>query len=230
MNEDNLEIQRALLDVAAFRRALDRNEGDQIDSKLVGVTLQANLMFHSIAFASSLALCLVELVTSGSMAQTLLAGAQSGELRQFGVGIMGFVLAGLLVTLYFILWRAARVEGEDVGTYIARNFKYVKNLSLISDLLMKFMTVALLVLAGRAEWVGPALIAFTGDYLLQGRFFAFPTKLSLALGIACLALAAYQFTAGSASLLIPLAVFALVAGLSTARLAFRFQRQATLQG
>ncbi len=230
MSENEFEIQRALLDIAAFRRALDRNEGDPLDSKLVGVTLQANMLVHSIAFAAALALCLVELTTNGSMAATLLAGSQSSELREFGIGIMGFVLAGLLVALYFVLWRAARTEGEELGTYISRNFRYVKNLSLISDLAIKFMTVALLVWAGRADWVGPVLIAFTGDYLLQGRFFAFPTKLALPLGAACLSLAVYQFAVGSSSLLIPLAAFALIAGLSTGRLFARVRGQAAPQG
>jgi hypothetical protein len=110
-------------------------------------------------------------------------------------------------------------------SYITRNFKYVKNLSLISDLLMKFITLSLLLLAGKAEWMAPVLMAFTGDYLLQGRFFTLPTQISAVLGIGCLASALTQFASSSHELLIPLGVFAFITSISMARLSIRYQQQ-----
>jgi len=62
-----------------------------------------------------------------------------------------------------------------MNAYIVRNFIYIKNLSLISDLLMKFIALSLAILAGKPEWIAPLLAAFTGDYLLQNRFFTLPT-------------------------------------------------------
>ena len=228
MSGANFDIQKALADIAVIRRALNQADQDQMDSRLVGVTLDANLLLQAVAFMSALALCLLEIASGNAITQTLMLGGQIDEFRRFGIGLMGFILLGLLITLYFVLWRAALHNGEDMGSYITRNFKYVKNLSLISDLLMKFITLALLLLAGKAEWVAPVLMAFTGDYLLQGRFFTLPTKTSVVIGIGCLALAIAQFLSGSSALLLPLGVFAFIAGLSTARLAFRFQQQRTV--
>jgi len=228
MSNADFDIQKALSDIAVIRRALNQADQDQIDSRLVGVTLDANLLIQAVAFVTALSLFLIEFASGNAITQTLMTGGQLDEFRRFGIGMMGFILFGLLVTLYFVLWRAALHNGEDMGSYITRNFKYVKNLSLISDLLMKFITLALLLLAGKAEWVAPVLIAFTGDYLLQGRFFTLPTRTSVVLGIGCLALAIAQFASGSVALLVPLGVFALIAGLSTARLAIRYQQQKTV--
>lgn len=228
MSSANFDVQKALGDIALIRRTLDQSEQDQLDSRLVGVTLEANLLLQTLAFASALLLVLLEVMSGHSITHTLMTGNQVDEFRRFGIGIMGFILVGLLITLYFVLWRAAIHNGENIGAYITRNFRYVRNLSLISDLLIKFMTLALLLLANKPEWVAPVLLAFTGDYLLQGRFFTFPTKASVVLGVACIAGGLAQFFSHSPSLLIPLAVFALVAGLSTVRLALRQQQQRAL--
>lgn len=228
MSTANFDVQKALADIALIRRTLDQSDQDQLDSRLVGVTLEANLVLQAVALVSALLLILLEIVTGNAMTQTLMVGGQLDEFRRFGIGMMAFILVGLLVALYFVLWRAALHSGESVSAYITRNFRYVKNLSLISDLLMKFITLALLLLANRPEWVAPVLLAFIGDYLLQGRFFTFPTRISVVLGLACVAGGLAQFFSHSPALLIPLAVFALIAGLSTARLARRQQQQKAL--
>lgn len=225
MSGSKFDVQKALADIALIRRTLDQSEQDPLDSRLVGVILEANLLLQAVAFVAVLALCLLEVISGNSITQTLMMGNQIDEFRRFGIGIMGFILIGLLITLYFVLWRAAIHNGENIGAYITRNFRYVRNLSLISDLLMKFITLAILLLANRPEWVAPVLLAFTGDYLLQGRFFTLTTKTSVVLGVACIAVGLAQFASQIPSLLIPLAVFALVAGLSTVRLALRQQQQ-----
>jgi hypothetical protein len=228
MSQTNFDVQKALADIALIRRALDQTSQDQTDARLVGVTLEANLLLQAVAFVSALGLCLLEIVSGNAITSTLMAGGQLDELRRFGIGMMGLILVVLLFTLYFVLWRAALHNGENLGEYITRNFRYVRNLSLISDLMMKFITLALLLLASKPEWVAPVLLAFTGDYLLQGRFFTFPTKASVLLGTACLVAAFVQFFSHSSALLYPLAVFALIAGLSTARLVLRHQQQKTV--
>jgi hypothetical protein len=228
MSSSKFDVQKALADIALIRRTLDQSEQDQLDSRLVGVTLEANLLLQAVAFVAVFALFLLEAVFRNPITPNIITGSQVDEFRRFGIGIMGFILVGLLITLYFVLWRAAIHNGENIGAYINRNFRYVRNLSLISDLLMKFITLAILFLANRPEWVAPVLLAFTGDYLLQGRFFTFPTKTSVVLGVACIAGGLAQFFSHSPSLLIPLAVFAVIAGLSTVRLALRQQQQRAL--
>lgn len=227
MNSTNFDIQKALTDIALIRRALNQTDQDQMDARLVGVTLDANLLLQAVAFVSALALFLIEIISDNAITQTLMTGGQIDEFRRFGIGFMGFILVVLLITLYFVLWRAALHNGENMRSYITRNFKYVKNLSLISDVLIKFITLSLLLLAGKAEWIAPVLMAFTGDYLLQGRFFTLPTKTSALLGIGCLVAAFAQFVSNSHALLLPLGVFTFIAGISTARLAIRYQQQKT---
>jgi len=228
MNDTKFDIQKALTDIALIRRTLNQADQEQIDAKLVGVTLDANIILQALAFVSALTLFMVEIVSNNTIMQTLMATGQLDELRQFGIGLIGFTLVGLFITLYFVLWRAALHNGECMQSYITRNFKYVKNLSLISDVLMKFITISLLLLAGKAEWIAPVLMAFTGDYLLQGRFFTLPTKTSAVIGIGCLAAAFAQFVSNSHTLLLPLGVFSLIAGISLARLTIRYQKQKTI--
>lgn len=228
MSRDDFDVQKALADIALIRRTLDQSEQAALDSRLVGVTLEANLVLQTLAFISVLLLVALEILSGHAITHTLMIGGQIDEFRRFGIGIMAFILIGLLVALYFVLWRAALHSGESVSAYITRNFRYVRNLSLVSDLLMKFITLAMLLLADRPEWVAPVLLAFTGDYLLQGRFFTFPTRASVVLGLACVAGAIAQFASQNPSLLIPLAAFALIAGLSAARLALRQQQQKAL--
>lgn len=222
--DNNLDIQKALSDIAVIRRALNQTEQRQMDARLVGVTLDANVLLQGVAFVGALGLCGIELFSNYSITEALRMGSASAELSIVGIGIMACVLAGLVITLYYVLWRAAKHNAEDLTAYITRNFTYVKNLSFISDLLIKFMMLALLMLAGHGEWIAPVLVAFTGDYLLQGRFFTLPTKPSIALGVICLALAVAQFLTNSATVLLPLMVFTAVAGISTWRLVMRYQQ------
>jgi hypothetical protein len=225
MNTNKFDIQNALADIAMIRRTLNLADQDQMDTRLVGVTLDANLILQTLALITASALLLVEIFSGSILMQTLMSAGNIDELRHVGIGLIGFTLAGLLITLYFVLWRAAMHNGESIQSYITRNFKYVKNLSLISDLLMKFGTLSLLLLASKAEWIAPILIAFTADYLLQGRFFTLPTKISAILGIACLGAAILQFTSNTYSLIWPLGIFSLIVGISVVRLALRYKQQ-----
>lgn len=120
------------------------------------------------------------------MTKTLMISNQPEAIKLYGIGFMGALLIGLLIPLYFVIWRAAKHNNEDVISYTARNFKYLKNLSFFSDLLMKFFGIALIVLADKPEWIAPLLIAYIGDYLLQQRFFTLPFKASAVLGLCVL--------------------------------------------
>ncbi len=165
----------------------------------------------------------MEILSSGSLTEVLMVSSTSIELRNSGLVIMGLNLVGLLVLFYFIVWRAARHNGEEINAYIGRNFRYMRNLSLVSDLLIKYIMLALVVLAGRPEWFGPLLVAFTGDYLLQQRFFTLPTRTSVIAGMACILVAFALFFTETNHLGIPLAIFSLINGISVARLLMRYK-------
>ena len=68
------------------------------------------------------------------------------------------------------------------------------------------------------EWIAPMLALFTGDYLIQGRFFNLPLKLSLFLGIACVLVAAGMYLKGIIFVFWPLLLFVAVNLISLALL------------
>lgn len=221
--KDTKNIQKALNDIAIIKQALKENKQENVDHHLNGITLNANVLIQGAAFVFALLLLAYELTSGSTMSAIMMIEGNVAELRGFAIGFMGFTLIGLLIPLYFILWRAAKHNGEDMNSYIVRNFIYIKNLGLISDLLMKFIALSLVMLAGKPEWVSPLLAAFTGDYLLQNRFFTIPTKLSSILGIICIAIGFCLFFAQVHLLYIPLLAFTIVAGISFSRLLYRLK-------
>ena len=228
MKDDPLDVRQAIADVALLRRVLhqiEQKRTDQESAGLFGTTLNANMLLQGGALCIALALAIVEIFSDNVISRAMLLGNESLDLRLAGIGIVALMLLGMITALYFVLWRAARHNGEEFGAYIARNFRYARHVSYLSDLLMKFVAVALVLLAGQSQWVAPLLMAFTGDYLLQGRLFTLPTKIAVALGVICIGGALLQFLSHSDSLLIPLAVFLVISGFSVGRLINLYQNQ-----
>ncbi len=223
MAEEQLNVRKAIADVELIRRVLD--QVDQAQSRpaapaagLFSVTLTANIILQSLALTGTGVLLLVEVLGDGILTRTLMLGRQSPDLSLIGIGLMGGILVGLVILLYFVIWRAARHNGEEFNAYIVRNFRYARLLSYLSDLLMKFTAVALVLLAGRPEWVPPLLLVFIGDYLVQGRLFTLPTRTAVLLGALCIAIGLFQFVAGLESLIPPPAAFSAIASVSIGRL------------
>ena len=228
MKDDPLDVRQAIADVALLRRVLHQIEekrNDQESAGLFGTTLNTNMLLQGGALCIALALAIVEIFSDNVISRAMILGNESLDLRLAGIGIVALMLLGMITALYFVLWRAARHNGEEFGAYIARNFRYARHVSYLSDLLMKFVAVALVLLAGQSQWVAPLLMAFTGDYLLQGRLFTLPTKAAMALGVVCIGGALLQFLSHSDSLLIPLTVFSVISVFSVGRLIQLYQDQ-----
>ena len=221
MSPEELDVRKAIADVELIRRVLDQAEQNETPAQttgLFGVTLTANLILQGLALGVSALLLVIELLSWGTLTEMLMLGATFPDIRLVGIGLMAGILIGLVILLYFVIWRAARNSGEELNAYIVRNFRYARLLSYLSDLLLKFAAVALVMLAGRPEWIPPLLLAFTGDYLVQGRLFTLPTRLAVLLGTLCIATGLYQFLAQIQTLLMPLGIFTLVALISLGRL------------
>ena len=228
MNDEPLDVRQAIADVALLRRVLhqiEQRRTDQESAGLFGTTLNANMLLQGGALCVALALATIEIFSDNAISRAVILGNESLDLRLAGIGIVALMLLAMVTALYFVLWRAARHNGEEFGAYIARNFRYARHVSYLSDLLMKFFAVALVLLAGESEWVAPLLMAFTGDYLLQGRLFTLPTKIAVALGVVCIGGALLQFLSHSESLLIPLALFSVISVSSVGRLIYLYKNQ-----
>ena len=224
MSQDELSVRKAIADIELIRRVLDQAYHKTIKTGLFGVTLTANIVLQGLALTSAILLAAIELFSGGGLTRLLMLGGQSPELRLVGIGVIASILAGLVILLYFVIWRAARHSGEEFNSYVVRNFRYARLLSYLSDLMMKFGAIALVMLAGHPEWIAPLLLAFTGDYLVQGRLFTLPTRMAVILGAFCIGVGFFQFIVGLEQLLVPLIVFSVIACVSTGRL-IRLRRQ-----
>lgn len=221
MASEELDIRKAIADVELIRRVLNQAENEPVEAPhvdLLGVTVTANLVIQAVAVALAGALLLTEALGQRYLSRLLELGAAAPDLRLLGVALIAGLLVGLVILLYLVIWRAARNSGEDFNQYLVRNFRYARLLSYLSDLFIKFVAVSLLILGGHTAWIGPLLLVFTGDYLIQGRLFTLSTRVAIGLGAFCIVAGLVQFFMGMVSLLPALVFFTAIGAASMGRL------------
>lgn len=221
MASEELDIRKAIADVELIRRVLNQAENEPVEAPhvdLLGVTVTANLVIQAVAVALAGALLLTEALGQRYLSRLLELGAAAPDLRLLGVALIAGLLVGLVILLYLVIWRAARNSGEDFNHYLVRNFRYARLLSYLSDLFIKFVAVSLLILGGHTAWIGPLLLVFTGDYLIQGRLFTLSTRVAIGLGAFCIVAGLVQFFMGVVSLLPALVFFTAIGAASMGRL------------
>jgi hypothetical protein len=207
-------LQSAVNDLATIRRAIEKAEGQDPSIPAHRIAVDAGLIFQGLCLLVALALLAFELVSDREMTQTMMLSVRDQELGLLGLAQVAMTGLTLVMCIYFLAWRAARHSGQTFDDYLARNFQYLKNLSLVSDLLVKFIPLSLLVLGAHSEWIAPLLSLYIADYLVQGRFFSFPTRASLVFGVVSVMAAGTQYLAHSAQLLWPLVHFSVVTAMS----------------
>lgn len=218
------QVQRAIDDIALIRRAVERTDEAHDPGQVREITV-ANLVLQIAGIVVALSILAAEMVTGHVSSQVLQLSADDPSLRGFSIGMIGLMLLLLVVALYFVIYRASKHSRRDFAKFVARNFSYLRNLSLLSDLLIKFGIVSLLIHIGQPRWVAPILFVFIGDFLFQGRFFTLPLRLSILLGAVCIGAGMIQALLGSALLSWPLAGFVVVSGLSLRQLILQRKSQ-----
>lgn len=214
MNAD-ANIQQAIADLALVRRAVEQTSG--APASVRREALGANLLLQLVALVTVGVLLGFELAMGQPMSFALRVSAQDPELGMLGLANIFIALVFLVVCAYFVVWRAARHAKRPLGEFIGANFVYLRRLSFIGDLVVKFSIISLLMLAGRPVWIVPLLALFVGDYVIQGRFFNLPLRSALLLGLACFGAAAYLALAGVYALAWPLALFLVICVISLVR-------------
>jgi hypothetical protein len=209
-------IEAAFSDLSLIRRVMSRAEADGMPRTPSALT--AGVLSHGILLTVAFGLAIAESVLPSSMTSTMLAAGTDPELGPIGLAFAGAGLATVVACVYFVVWRSARAEGEEFSRFVARNFRYLSNLSLLSDLVSKFACLSLLVLAGKPGWISPLLALFVANYLIEGRCFSLRLGHAIGLGAVGIALSAALFALGSVSLAWPLGYFAVASGLSLATL------------
>lgn len=210
-------VQRAIEDLSTIRKAIEAAGGEEQRPPALA-SFRPTLLLQGIALVAALVSLGAEILTHNSASDILQLSVIYPDLRVSMIATIGLVLATLVSTLYFIVYRASRASQRDFSRFVARNFAYLKNLSFLYDLLIKFGVIALVIHIGHPQWVAPLLFLFIGDYLFQGRFFTLPVRASLALGVLCLAAALAQTYLQSSLLSWPLGGFVGVCALSLGHL------------
>lgn len=207
-------LQRAINDLAAIRQAVDRTEGGKYSVHLRSVTVRANILIQASGLFCALMLTLMELLTGNISAQSLIQSAGDAAFKRMGILNMSMMLVVLAFLFYFIVWRASKRSSMSFNEYVADNFIYMRRLSFMSDLTIKFVATALIIMADKPQWVGPLFLLFIADYLIQGRYFVLPTNIGNYLGVLFLIGAIVAYATGSALLIWPLAGVCLVSTIS----------------
>lgn len=209
MNEND-SIQSAVNDLSIIRRAIQKAAGGDPSIPAHSTAMDAGFIIQGLCLVIAVGLLAFELISGREMTEIMMLSARDQELGWLGLAQVALVGLALLMCVYFLAWRAARHSGQSFNDYLVRNFQYLRNLSFVSDLLVKFIPLSFVVLAGRPEWVAPLLSLYIADYLFQGRFFTLSTRVSLVLGGASLIAAAAQYFGHSAQLVWPLLHFAVI--------------------
>jgi hypothetical protein len=216
MSNETPKIARAMQDLAELRNLVAGISGLSEPRSLMGIKVQITV--HVVALALCSLLCILELVTHHNATNFLYASYHVEEWRFIGVGTIAAIMLALMASLYLVTWRSTRGTDEPLAQWLERNLLYSNHTAFISDLFVKFAAISCVILARRPDWVAPLLVVFTGDYLLQRRFFVLPATLSRILGLLCLIWGTYFFIYIEGLLLYAYPVFIGTAGLSLWRL------------
>ena len=212
---NNLNAQS---DLAYVQRLLQRIENQESSVPMNKFAADANIFFQGICLVLALIFLAIELTTNSQITNNMLQANQDSELGVLGMKTVLFILGSAMALFYYISWRASKNADRDYTSYLEHNFKNLKNLSLVSDLSVKFAVLFLIVIGGEAQYVSLILVLFMADYLIQSRFFHLPAKLSMILGLMCFGLAATLFVMKDASLIYALGIFVLLATASVVNL------------
>lgn len=213
-------IQQAIRDLATIRRAIE-SSGKPDQGANSGIVRKAQLLVQGLALAGAGLLLVLEVFTVYDMSWMLQMTKYDRDLAVMGTLEIALCLPFLVAAAYFIAWRSAKHTDRTLPEFLQRNFTYLRNLNFLSDLFVKFVVLALALLSNHGEWMPALLLLFTGDYLLQGRFFTLPLPVALLTGPLCFAGAGAMYLNGSMQMWIPFAVFCTLNAMSLATVFFR---------
>jgi len=213
MNQND-SILGAMGNLTVIRRAIEKAENRNTAIPNNKIAIDAGLIFQAICLLIGLAMLVYEFASGFEMTKIMMLSVNDTESGMFGLAQVALTMLTLVICLYFLAWRAAHHSGQSLDDYLVRNFQYLNNLSIVSDLLVKFVPLSLLVLVGHAEFIPPLLSLYIADYLIQGRFFNLPTRPALLLGLVSVVVVFIQYQTKTVQLAWPLLHFSVVTAIS----------------
>tara|TARA_B110001454_G_scaffold219199_1_gene251773 strand:+ start:76755 stop:77420 length:666 start_codon:yes stop_codon:yes gene_type:complete len=177
MNNDEL-VKKALADIEYLRSAFD----ETVSSPEKRKTLKLEFIINALAFMAALALWSLNRIDPQILDKAFEGSRLDHELATMTIGITFSILVLGSVSLYAIIWKAARNSELRFSDFINRNFHYLMAQSFLSDLIIKFATISLVISYKHSELVSPLLCLFTLDYIWQGRLFHFGKPIRIVFG------------------------------------------------
>ena len=220
MNVKTESLTQAISDLRTIRRAVEQSGG--VNAKTTKRSIIAKLFLHS-AVAVAVTVLITGEVSGDATTNILLTSASDIYVRAIGLMNLFWLTVCFGVLAYAVSWIGARSEDEDYSVYLTKNFPYLDNFALISDLAIKYAAVALVIISAHPEYVAPLLMLFVGDYLFSGRIFVLPAPVAMTLGAGCFAAALTQYLCNSPAIIWPLTIAAIVVCASTAQLVANFR-------
>lgn len=162
----------------------------------------------------ALALSILEYWSGGAITRDLLNSAADQQFKFWGLLKTLTVLLLFMVWVYAIAWDRTLGIGSTTNRPTGREFVFLFIQRFLPDLLLKSAIFAVAIWWNKPQLIGPFLIAFIADYIMQGRVFRLPHRASLALGVLTYLLCFYMIAKEHPSVLPALVAFSLAATLS----------------
>ena len=221
MSEQN-EVDQALTSIKEIRAIINRVQiaADPLQEKRsLGLALVLQLM----ALTLGLFFWIGEALTRASTLE-FARSAIDQDFRTQGLISLAVILGLLVVGLYVIIRFEAKSSEDSINNYLKKNFPTILTLTFFSDLLVKYAAITAVILALKPTLIPPLLLIFLADYLIQGRFFVLPFKLSIAGAVVLILLALTQLCYGTSFLLWSFSAFCFLSFGSAIYLSYKLLR------
>ncbi|MEZ4813805.1 MAG: hypothetical protein R3A80_01175 [Bdellovibrionota bacterium] len=188
-NIDTRELQKSTDDLEFINQILQKFEVSKQRKNLE--FLKPQIIIEALALFFSGLFLFVELAGDNVITRDLYASINNSEIQKVGLANLGVFIALMVLLFYFAAFMSWRKSTLSFSSYLEKNFQYLKRLSLVANLSVKFFSLSLVIISGRIDFVSPMLLVFIFDELYHNRIFNMRFKEGILLGLGALLLAVY---------------------------------------
>jgi hypothetical protein len=190
MTEDKeSKIQHAVDDAAFVKEIINKFEISKLRKN--PAVLKAQVFIDLSLFFFAAVMLWIEVTTNNSITRDLYLSIHQPEFQKLGLINMGVIVAMIVLMLYLIAWAAWKKSTLSFSSYLEKNFRYLKGLSLGANLSVKFFALCLVIISGRIDFVSPLLLVFIFDEVYHNRIFNVNFREGIVFGVGSLGLATY---------------------------------------
>lgn len=217
MSQTNSNIN-LVAEIELIKKVIATNEKNYIENKFNNFSLDAHKLLHISLLLISIIILIYDVATGSSVTDNILYSITNTSLRADALKIVIGALLVSLSVIYAFVYRSAKQSGHDLAAHVEHSFGFLKNLTFLSDLVVKMVPLALLVGLGHADYVSGLITIYIADYVFANKVFNLPAMFSNFGGITCVVIGFLQLYFVNSQIWIPLALFVSFLGLSLIQL------------